>query len=415
MNNKHLFIVASCVYFATEIENPLLRFLSPASIALLISFPMTILAIGKSRFNLVPILALIYAAAACGILYWQQVYLDCLYSFGVGNARIVGPVLFFIVTWILFSHDSEEDLIKGLQLALKCLLIVLVIDTVCRIATPLLSGANIVSFYAYKVHSPFYIDSNFHCMNCLIMLELTYYLEKHTSQSFSKQRVATLVLSFLTLSRSLIIGIALYYIGRYILLSIKKGNFLMLINTGIVAIIAIVYSLPEIETDGSFKTKTEIIDAVQDICSSDSYDYLIGYGIGNYKNYSEAVLGRMRSCHNLLGLAVEMGALWSLLTLLFWIGIYKITNGFLQLLAIPLMAISAISIFPGTYLGPVYMMLALVGIVELQNKEQKMLRQCPHACDGKIIRVHDNNTNVHNRGKGACNDSVCRHHVRLQK
>ncbi len=372
MNIKCLFIAASCIYLAGYQGYSFLKYFSPACIALLFFFPVTIFALGRSRFNAVPAMSIAYAGATFLIVCWQQKFLDCYNSFLDSTTNLVMSTLFFSIAWILFSREPKSTLIQGLQLALKCLLTILVVDTVWRMAIPLYQGVSFMHIYSFKTNTPFFPDSNFHCANCLVMLELSYYLEKHTSLSYSHQRVATVVLSLLTFSRALIIGVVLYYVCRYIFLSLKKGNVILLASVTATAYVAMVYSLPTIEADGSYQTKIEIIEAVQQISSSESYNCIVGIGDGNYKRYSESEYNRMRACHNLLGFIVEMGALWSLLTLLWWIGIYRITKGFLRVLAIPLLTIFLVSLYPTTFLGPVYMIIALVGIIELQSESERI-------------------------------------------
>ena len=389
---KYLFVIASCIYFLGYKEYPMLKLFSPACFALSFGFPIMFLTLNQSRHRMVPILAIAYASIVLVIVALQQLFLDCYAPIEDGITSLVAPALFFPCAWVLFSNASKSELIHSLQLILNTLLIMLAASTIWCWAIPIMKGISLKYFYAYKGHSFYCEDPNYHVINCLVMLQLTYYLEKQTSKSFFKKRVAVLILSFLTLSRALMIGIALYYIYRYILVSIKKGNVVLLSGIVAIAFVALICVLPTIQDDYSFRTKIEILESVQAIQSSPSYDYLLGFGVGNYVIYFKEFLGERRGCHNLAGFAVEMGVLWFILTLIFWYGIYRVTGDFFKILLLPMAAVALISLYPSTFLGPVYLVAAIVGVeltrsplgereeLQLARPSQKTLRKNINIC-----------------------------------
>ena len=134
-------------------------------------------------------------------------------------------------------------------------------------------------FYAFKFSSIMFKDSNFVGTYGLVAFFYYYYLKKKKYVNSVVPLIILFILILLTLSRSAIITVPLTIVILYFLrIKIKLHHILL----GIALIMSVVFiALPQIESDGSFLSKFDILELtwrhLQE-CSIGQFLFGVGFG-----------------------------------------------------------------------------------------------------------------------------------------
>ena len=231
-------------------------------------FPFVLLSSGLYFTKLMAVspIYLIFAICLVGlglrfIVKGLPAYLDCVvfYAFVILVAFIalfnksdlnitlnfVLSLIFFIVVRLSINPLSDRYVFKTIYVVLCIYAVIFIIEALVRFYDPVfitISGKDYrdlpgMLFYAYKLNSIMFADSNFTAINILSFSALLYFCISIGRREFKPLLLIYFVLVVLTLSRSAIFAFLFIYLVSHVLAS--KNKFLTLSFFSAVALVAV--------------------------------------------------------------------------------------------------------------------------------------------------------------------------------
>jgi len=270
-----------------------------------------------------------------------------------GLARIYIPMLYFPLTVHLLKNKGKSVLLKIINIFIKVSIIIYFIDFFYRFTS--VGYISFQNFYVYKYNSIFYPDSNFSAVIILGFIFFLRSLEHIYKINYTKEKIILLVLLFFTFSRAAIVSYIFLYFFK-----LKKYSFLEKLVLIILLLILSYCIWLFFSDDSSLITKFEIIDFSLKVMFENVNNFLFGIGSGNLKNIF------IRESHNLIGLAAELGFIGIIIYVFNLWYIYKKIGIYFIYIFLPIL-ISGFSLFPITYLSPVYIMFAFIFLIKYKG------------------------------------------------
>ena len=260
--------------------------LSPVYITFLIG---TLVIVGYAIFNYHSI----YISKASVLYFAYIIYIIVTQSFLDPNfstlINVIFSLLYFIIMLNIAYYSKTEILVKYSKYFIWFTILLLVVEAAWRLTHPIfvIEGTDKdyrnmegMLFYAFKFSSIMFKDSNFVGTYGLVAFFYYYYLRKKKYVKSMMPLIILFILISLTLSRSAIITVLLTIVILYFLsIKIKLHHIIL----GIVLIISVVFiALPQIETDGSFLSKFDILELTwRHLQECSLGQFLFGVGFGN--------------------------------------------------------------------------------------------------------------------------------------
>lgn len=359
------FIVVFSGFYLTQVLP-----LSPVYITLLIG---TTVIVGYGIFNFSSI-----RISKVTILYISYIiYLIITQSFLDPNfntfINVVFSLLYFIITLNIAFYSDNKTLVKYSKYFIWVSIILLAIEAFWRITHPVFIITTVGGedfdyrdsegelFYAYKLSSIMFKDSNFVGTYGLIVFFYYYYLKKKKYLKSNIPLIILFLLILLTLSRSAIITVPFTMIILYFLtLKIKIYHIFIGVFSLILGVLIV---LPNIAEDGSFLSKFHILELTWEHLGKSSFiQFLLGVGFANTVEYIGI------GAHNILVThLMESGLIGLLFFLTVNFFLVKATKKYSLFITIPLF-ISGMSL-AGHALSFYYACLALIYVIERNERK----------------------------------------------
>lgn len=279
-------------------------------------FPFVLLASGLYFTKLMAVSPIYFIFAICllglglrFIVKGLPAYLDCLIFyvflilvsfialFNGSDLKItlnfVLSLLFFIVVRLTITPLSDRYVFKTIYVVLCIYALIFMIEALVRFYNPVfvtISGKDYrdlpgMLFYAYKLNSIMFADSNFTGINILCFSALLSFCISIGRREFKPLLLIYFVLVVLTLSRSAIVAFLFIYLVSYVLAS--KNKFLILCSFSAVALLVVTTILildfmPSGPSDGSSASKLLMVASFLAIYPTfDWVSVFFGVGFGN--------------------------------------------------------------------------------------------------------------------------------------
>lgn len=242
----------------------------------------------------------------------------------------------FITLIVYLPNINATDILKIAKRFINASIVLLIIEAIYRITNPsqdylatlVLQGKEIDFFeglfYAYKMNSFMFMDSNFVGLVIIVVYFLAFYLRKIFKEIYRYQLIVLSILALLTFSRAAIFSMILFWlIFRYMSSEQKSAiYYIRLVVVLLLAIFFIFIFLSYYQNDGSLISKFYILEqALLFEENATIWQMLFGIGFGN------AVYFLNIGAHNfILTFLVESGIVGLVFLLLFWIHLLKNTN-----------------------------------------------------------------------------------------
>lgn len=344
--------------------------LSPVYITFLIA---TTIIVGYGIFNFSSI-----RISKVTILYISYIiYLIITQSFLDPNfntfINVVFSLLYFIITLNIAFYSDNKTLVKYSKYFIWVSIILLAIEAFWRITHPVFIITTVggeefdyrdsegALFYAYKLSSIMFKDSNFVGTYGLVVFFYYYYLKKKKYLKSNIPLIILFLLILLTLSRSAIITVPFTMVILYFLtLKIKIYHIFIGVFSLILGVFVV---LPNIAEDGSFLSKFNILELTWEHLGKSSFiQFLLGVGFAN--TYKHIGIG----AHNILVThLIESGLIGLLFFLMVNFFLVKATKKYSLFITIPLF-ISGMSL-AGHALSFYYACLALIYVIERNERK----------------------------------------------
>ena len=363
--------------------------LSPVYITFLIG---TLVIVGYAIFNYHSI----YISKA-SVLYFiyiivTQSFLDPNFSTLI---NVIFSLLYFIIMLNIAYYSKTEILVRYSKYFIWFTILLLVVEAAWRLTHPIfvIEGTDKdyrnmegMLFYAFKFSSIMFKDSNFVGTYGLVAFFYYYYLRKKKYVKSMMPLIILFILISLTLSRSAIITVLLTIVILYFLsIKIKLHHIIL----GIVLIISVVFiALPQIETDGSFLSKFDILELTwRHLQECSLGQFLFGVGFGNTVEHIGI------GAHNLLVThLIESGIIGLLFFLIVNFSLINKTKRYSLYLTIPLF-ISGMSL-AGHAISYYYACLALIYVIERNERKDISTNtnlQCREVCRKSTAKYNATN------------------------
>jgi wzy len=366
--------------------------LSPVYITFLIG---TLVIVGYAIFNYHSIyiskVSVLYFAYIIYIIVTQS-FLDPNFSTLI---NVIFSLLYFIIMLNIAYYSKTEILVKYSKYFIWFTILLLVVEAAWRLTHPIfvIEGTDKdyrnmegMLFYAFKFSSIMFKDSNFVGTYGLVAFFYYYYLRKKKYVKSMMPLIILFILISLTLSRSAIITVLLTIVILYFLsIKIKLHHIIL----GIVLIISVVFiALPQIETDGSFLSKFDILELTWRHLQECSFgQFLFGVGFGNTVEHIGI------GAHNLLVThLIESGIIGLLFFLIVNFSLINKTKRYSLYLTIPLF-ISGMSL-AGHAISYYYACLALIYVIERNERKDISTNtdlQCREVCRKSTAKYNATN------------------------
>lgn len=366
--------------------------LSPVYITFLIG---TLVIVGYAIFNYHSI----YISKASVLYFAYIIYIIVTQSFLDPNfstlINVIFSLLYFIIMLNIAYYSKTEILVKYSKYFIWFTILLLVVEAAWRLTHPIfvIEGTDKdyrnmegMLFYAFKFSSIMFKDSNFVGTYGLVAFFYYYYLRKKKYGKSMMPLIILFILISLTLSRSAIITVLLTIVILYFLsIKIKLHHIIL----GIVLIISVVFiALPQIETDGSFLSKFDILELTWRHLQECSFgQFLFGVGFGNTVEHIGI------GAHNLLVThLIESGIIGLLFFLIVNFSLINKTKRYSLYLTIPLF-ISGMSL-AGHAISYYYACLALIYVIERNERKDISTNtdlQCREVCRKSTAKYNATN------------------------
>lgn len=366
--------------------------LSPVYITFLIG---TLLIVGYAIFNYHSI----YISKASVLYFAYIIYIIVTQSFLDPNfstlINVIFSLLYFIIMLNIAYYSKTEILVKYSKYFIWFTILLLVVEAAWRLTHPIfvIEGTDKdyrnmegMLFYAFKFSSIMFKDSNFVGTYGLVAFFYYYYLRKKKYVKSMMPLIILFILISLTLSRSAVITVLLTIVILYFLsIKIKLHHIIL----GIVLIISVVFiALPQIETDGSFLSKFDILELTWRHLQECSFgQFLFGVGFGNTVEHIGI------GAHNLLVThLIESGIIGLLFFLIVNFSLINKTKRYSLYLTIPLF-ISGMSL-AGHAISYYYACLALIYVIERNERKDISTNtdlQCREVCRKSTTKYNATN------------------------
>ena len=366
--------------------------LSPVYITFLIG---TLVIVGYAIFNYHSIyiskVSVLYFAYIIYIIVTQS-FLDPNFSTLI---NVIFSLLYFIIMLNIAYYSKTEILVKYSKYFIWFTILLLVVEAAWRLTHPIfvIEGTDKdyrnmegMLFYAFKFSSIMFKDSNFVGTYGLVAFFYYYYLRKKKYVKSMMPLIILFILISLTLSRSAIITVLLTIVILYFLsIKIKLHHIIL----GIVLIISVVFiALPQIETDGSFLSKFDILELTwRHLQECSLGQFLFGVGFGNTVEHIGI------GAHNLLVThLIESGIIGLLFFLIVNFSLINKTKRYSLYLTIPLF-ISGMSL-AGHAISYYYACLALIYVIERNERKDISTNtdlQCREVCRKSTAKYNATN------------------------
>lgn len=247
------------------------------------------------------------------IVYLIYIILRNRFTVSSSNAiyNLIISVIFYLLSYTCISLLNTKQILKISVNFINFSTLLCVMEAVFRLMHPNFSHND--NFYAYKVSSLMYLDSNFVGLFIVSIYFFVIYLHKEFNLKLCFQSTVLFILGILTFSRASIISIVVFTI-----VILFKNKFRKLktkyILTIIISCLVLGISIYLFKEDGSFKSKFYIFElTINYIKSAEIIEILFGVGAGN----AIQVLGM--GAHNFfITYMVETGILGLTLLLFIW-------------------------------------------------------------------------------------------------
>lgn len=167
-----------------------------------------------------------------------------------------------------------------------------------------------IFFYAFKINSFMYMDSNFIGLQLALLLSFMLALHLSNIKLNTYYYIAVLILIALSLSRASIVTAA----AIIIIFMLLRASLTRQIIIILAAIPFVIYGYSIISDDASFQTKFHLIDLlINHVASTSAYDLLFGVGIGNAVDHIGMGAHNIGSTY-----IIELGLIVSALIFIFW-------------------------------------------------------------------------------------------------
>ena len=366
--------------------------LSPVYITFLIG---TLVIVGYAIFNYHSI----YISKASVLYFAYIIYIIVTQSFLDPNfstlINVIFSLLYFIIMLNIAYYSKTEILVKYSKYFIWFTILLLVVEAAWRLTHPIfvIEGTDKyyrnmegMLFYAFKFSSIMFKDSNFVGTYGLVAFFYYYYLRKKKYVKSMMPLIILFILISLTLSRSAIITVLLTIVILYFLsIKIKLHHIIL----GIVLIISVVFiALPQIETDGSFLSKFDILELTwRHLQECSLGQFLFGVGFGNTVEHIGI------GAHNLLVThLIESGIIGLLFFLIVNFSLINKTKRYSLYLTIPLF-ISGMSL-AGHAISYYYACLALIYVIERNERKDISTNtnlQCREVCRKSTAKYNATN------------------------
>ena len=366
--------------------------LSPVYITFLIG---TLVIVGYAIFNYHSI----YISKASVLYFAYIIYIIVTQSFLDPNfstlINVIFSLLYFIIMLNIAYYSKTEILVKYSKYFIWFTILLLVVEAAWRLTHPIfvIEGTDKdyrnmegMLFYAFKFSSIMFKDSNFVGTYGLVAFFYYYYLRKKKYVKSMMPLIILFILISLTLSRSAIITVLLTIVILYFLsIKIKLHHIIL----GIVLIISVVFiALPQIETDGSFLSKFDILELTwRHLQECSLGQFLFGVGFGNTVEHIGV------GAHNLLVThLIESGIIGLLFFLIVNFSLINKTKRYSLYLTIPLF-ISGMSL-AGHAISYYYACLALIYVIERNERKDISTNtnlQCREVCRKSTAKYNATN------------------------
>lgn len=366
--------------------------LSPVYITFLIG---TLVIVGYAIFNYHSI----YISKASVLYFAYIIYIIVTQSFLDPNfstlINVIFSLLYFIIMLNIAYYSKTEILVRYSKYFIWFTILLLVVEAAWRLTHPIfvIEGTDKdyrnmegMLFYAFKFSSIMFKDSNFVGTYGLVAFFYYYYLRKKKYVKSMMPLIILFILISLTLSRSAIITVLLTIVILYFLsIKIKLHHIIL----GIVLIISVVFiALPQIETDGSFLSKFDILELTwRHLQECSLGQFLFGVGFGNTVEHIGI------GAHNLLVThLIESGIIGLLFFLIVNFSLINKTKRYSLYLTIPLF-ISGMSL-AGHAISYYYACLALIYVIERNERKDISTNtdlQCREVCRKSTAKYNATN------------------------
>lgn len=226
----------------------------------------------------------VYISAVISIIVFAIFYFVISQTFIGGNLSLIFGVslslVYYIIGTSLFASLKKNDIEKIVILFSRFSIVIYCFEAYWRLSHPVILNVVLDWFYAYKISSVFFLDSNFVAIFLLNLFFLIQFIFKGTNRLII-ERCLIFVLLVLTFSRScvltLIVGLCIYF---YIY-GLKSRIWRVVIGWG-VGLIGLFKSFLILRDDASFLSKFEILNKSYNFMLNASLEQLfLGIGFGN--------------------------------------------------------------------------------------------------------------------------------------
>jgi hypothetical protein len=252
------------------------------------------------------------------------------------SINVVMSLSYFIISYMLLYSLSSQKLENISVLFIRFSLPLVVFEAYYRLSNPkfiLESGFDYrdkedILFYAYKLNSIMYQDSNFVGIFLVALFFFAFYLWKEHLIKLKIEMILLFFLIILTISRAAIVSTIFFLLFFYLWYKSSKFTKLMVF---IISIILLVIAFILLGSDSSFQSKFHILNLFLDfIKTSNIIDFLFGIGFGNTVSY----LGI--GAHNfIVAHFVESGLIGFLLLVTFYTSIIFISKNKILIVLLP--------------------------------------------------------------------------------
>lgn len=240
----------------------------------------------------------------------------------------MSPMLFFLT--VIVGHFVGSFVInKSIRHYLYFSIVLLIIECVIRLSNPSYDyidllyerygGVEDYLFYAYKINSLMYQDSNFVGIQSVILFSFLCAINLYFKKVNRLLFLLVFLIGLATLSRASIISL----IVVYLLMEVKRrprvfGFFVFFLFT-----LCFSFLFGYLGADNSFNSKIQILSTFfSHLSSLRVFDFLFGFGVGS----SSEVLGI--GAHNILVVYfLESGLIFSAIIMLLWVGFCRYVPG----------------------------------------------------------------------------------------
>ncbi|TGG88019.1 hypothetical protein [Geotoga petraea] len=332
--------------------------IQPIYLGFLLSVSYILMTFKYTNYIKISSTMIIYILIGLSILFLffvQDIRGDLADGYLKGLARIYIPMLYYPLTIHLLRNEDKDILFKIINIFIKINIFMYFIDFIYRFIN--VGYISFQNFYIYKYNSIFYADSNFIAVMILGMFFFLRSLEEIYKINYNKEKLILFILLLFTFSRAAIVSFIILNFFKIKKYSILEKVMIFLLLSLLSFLLWLFFS-----DDGSLITKFEIIDFSIRIMSENIGNFIFGIGSGNLKNVF------IRESHNLIGLTAELGFLGILIYSFNLWYIYKQIKIYFIYIFLPIL-ISGLSMFPITYLSPIYIMFAFIFLINVKKEE----------------------------------------------